>query len=673
MTFVPSDAASPPKRLRGLAAALLVGVAIAALIGCGGSSPPPPPELTLLAGTLDAGGAGFADGVGDAARFDRPESVAIDAQGRIVVGDTSNFAIRRIDGNGRVTTLVADTRIGVGNERFDLLGPVAVAADGEVLFVAYRPNVGDSAVPNPRWVVRSVAADGRVRTKIDPHAPGSGADPTWLVAGAIAAAADGRVFISDGVGCAIRVWEPASGLRTFAVANEKPDGQPCVGVETLRFGPGPIAVDKAGNVYYSINESIVRIAANGERSRRPAPLLMVLSTIAADDDGNIYAPSTNRVMRIAPDGVVSNVAGSTTSGVDDGAAGQARFASPRAVARAADGRLYVADWLNHSIREIDTAGLVRTVAGRPEQSVWRDGVGAQARFGADVRLAPAADGGVYFSDGRHSVVRRVTADGVVRTVAGQPDSYGNGNGPAGISRLSSPGSLLVESDGSLLVSEALWLRRVKTDGSIEAAGSPPASSGLIDAIAAAPDGSLLMATSNTQFSANGGIELSWFDIFRRDSKGGDINVLSSQRPGLPPPEGIEGLRGVAASRSGRIFFTYGHAVWELTSGQQVAVVAGAARSVGSTDGIGSGARFNNPQGLAIDERGRLYVADSGNHTVRRIDSDGKVSTLVGVAGMAGLKTGALPAGLDAPHDVAVTSRGLVIASQLALMRLPLVD
>ena len=129
-------------------------------------------------------------------------------------------------------------------------------------------------------------------------------------------------------------------------------------------------------------------------------------------------------------------------------------------------------------------------------------------------------------------------------------------------------------------------------------------------------------------------------------------------------------RGVAVDGSGNIYVadTDNHIIRKITSGGVVTTFAGTAGSPGRTDGSGAAARFNYPNGLAVDVNGDVYVADTLNHTVRRITSDGVVSTLVGQAGHGTFTPGDLPATVNAPTSVAVMGGKVHIASRNAVLK-----
>jgi len=102
---------------------------------------------------------------------------------------------------------------------------------------------------------------------------------------------------------------------------------------------------------------------------------------------------------------------------------------------------------------------------------------------------------------------------------------------------------------------------------------------------------------------------------------------------------------------------------KVTAAGVVTTLAGSAGQHGSADGTGSAARFNSPDGVTVDPAGYLYVADSGNHTIRKVTPTGSVSTLAGSAGQPGSADGiGAAARLFEPHGVAVDSAGNVYAA-----------
>ena len=336
-------------------ATLAAGLAMVLCVACGGGSTAPGGAGSVGAGTLNppvnagslylfAGNpvdGGIVDGSGEAARFIGPSALAIDAGGILYLAATC--AIRK-------------------------LTPAGVAS----LFAGSYSNCGSldgSAFPS---------------------------------ASAIAAAADGRLFITSGRNV-IEV-SPAGATRTLAV------------LEPGNLGGG-IAVDAAGNL----------IVATGIGTRRIAPSgASTLLEGAGSTDGGAGTPATAR----------------------------------RGVAVDAAGTVYIAA-LDNTIVRIDAAGNRSVLAGTPNTSGTADGSGAAARFGKLVALALDAQGNLYAADaGADSqLIRKITPTGVVSTVAGKPDvaALQTGALPGGLAPL---GGLVLDGKGSLYASSGNAIVRI---------------------------------------------------------------------------------------------------------------------------------------------------------------------------------------------------------------------
>src|SRR5215212_8940786 len=99
--------------------------------------------------------------------------------------------------------------------------------------------------------------------------------------------------------------------------------------------------------------------------------------------------------------------------------------------------------------------------------------------------------------------------------------------------------------------------------------------------------------------------------------------------------------GVAMDASGNLFVadTYNNTIRKVTSEGVVTTVAGSAGLVGSADGTNGAARFSSPRGVAVDSAGNLYVADTDNNTIRKVSAGGVVTTLAGSPGQVGSADG----------------------------------
>lgn len=183
------------------------------------------------------------------------------------------------------------------------------------------------------------------------------------------------------------------------------------------------------------------------------------SAVAMDCDGSVLvAGGGDRCIRkVAPDGTVSTLAGSLDeAGSTDGPSHLARFNRPEGVAVDVEGSLLVADTNNHSIRKIARDGVVSTLAGSAEgESSHADGAGDAARFRNPFAVAVDVDGTIVVADGGNNCIRKVTADGVVSTLAGPTDrSRGSADGPANsTARFDDPQDVAIDENGNVLVAD----------------------------------------------------------------------------------------------------------------------------------------------------------------------------------------------------------------------------
>ncbi len=255
--------------------------------------------------------------------------------------------------------------------------------------------------------------------------------------------------------------------------------------------PGGVSVDSSGNVYvadYRNNRIrkissagvVTTLAGSGEAGSQDgqgasASFNLPLG-VAADGSGNVYvADQDNSLIRkITPTGTVSTLAGSGFRGHNDGAGPEAMFYYPSAVALDASGNVYVADSLNNAIRKVTPAGVVTTLAGSSRGNL--DGTGSQAQFSEPRGVAVDRTGqNVYVADSGNHSIRRVTADGVVTTIAGS-GTAGDQDGTGSLSSFNSPRGLAVDGSGNIYVAdnENHRVRKVTPAGTVTTiAGAAP--------------------------------------------------------------------------------------------------------------------------------------------------------------------------------------------------------
>src|SRR5207244_2575432 len=137
----------------------------------------------------------------------------------------------------------------------------------------------------------------------------------------------------------------------------------------------------------------------------------------------------------------------------DGVAAEARFYQPTEVARDASGNLYVADAANNLIRKITPTGVVSTLAGQPLLGNFADGAGRTARFSFPQGVAVDANGSVYVADTNNNVIRKITPDGNVSTLAGQAGVTGSADGTGSAALFSRPQGVAVGPAGDVFVAD----------------------------------------------------------------------------------------------------------------------------------------------------------------------------------------------------------------------------
>ena len=212
-------------------------------------------------------------------------------------------------------------------------------------------------------------------------------------------------------------------------------------------------------------------AAGSGGATRSAARFSAPAGVAVDGAGSIYVADTGNstIRKITPAGAVSTLAGSAgLTGSANGAGAAARFKYPGGVAADAAGNVYVADTGNSIIRQITAAGMVSTLAGSPGNPGSADGTGSAARFSSPQGVAVDGAGNVYVADTGNSTIRKITSTGRVTTLAGSPGNTGNADGAGSAAQFNSPAGVAVDSAGRVYVTDAgsECVRRVSSNGQV---------------------------------------------------------------------------------------------------------------------------------------------------------------------------------------------------------------
>jgi serine/threonine protein kinase/sugar lactone lactonase YvrE len=320
-------------------------------------------------------------------------------------------------------------------------------------------------------------------------------------------------------------------------------------------------------------------------------------------------PATNTFPPLAQTGLqVTTLAGRPgQGGYGDGPGDEAQFHLPNNLAVDRAGNVFVADTANNVIRKITPEGVVSTLAGQTGNHGSTDGSGGEARFWAPFGIAVDGAGNILVADTANNTIRKITPSGVVNTLAGLAGHPGSTDGAGSKARFRNPWSVAVDSHGNVIVADMSndTVRRITPTGDVTTLAGQAGMSG-------STDGFAIDARFNDPFAVT-----------------------------------VDGEDNIYISDSGN------NTIRKLTPAGTVVTLAGLASYAGNTDGSAQGARFWNPQGLAVDQTGNIYVADNGNNAVRKITSMGVVTTLPELA--ATNRTNSVA--LNSPGGVAVDSAG----------------
>jgi hypothetical protein len=329
------------------------------------------------------------------------------------------------------------------------------------------------------------------------------------------------------------------------------------------------------------------------------------------------ATSTAASLTVSKVGVTTYAGWPGSSGSADGTGRAARFSIAGGLRVDNKGNVYVSDSSNYTIRKVSSAGVVTTVAGTPGKLGSTDGPIATALFAGVGGVAIDSLGNLYVADTGNYTVRKVTPAGIVSTLAGVAGVRGEVDGTGSAARLFDPQNLAVDGAGNIYVSDGMGdvIRMITQAGVVTTLAGTPGTAGSADGT-----GSAAMFNDPTGINVDGA---------------GNVYVAD-----------------------------YGNdTVRKIAPGGVVTTIAGSPLTVGGADGTGSAASFNGPAGLGVDSSGNIYVADSGNDTIRMINPAGFVTTVAGQGGDADSVDGlATNARFNSPGDVSVDNSGVAFVA-----------
>ena len=329
-----------------------------------------------------------------------------------------------------------------------------------------------AALPAAGTSMTQVAITNFAGTTDNGNADGAGDAARFDFPYALAVDGAGNLYVADSNNQTIRKITTAGIVSTVAGSAGVFGSNDGKGVAAQFSSPQGVAVDKTGNLYVTDtnNQTVRKISpagvvttlagtagntgsadGNGGDAQFDLP-----SGIAVDGSGNVYVADSNNqtIRKITPDGMVTTLAGSAgIHGSSDGKGSAARFSSPQGVAVDGAGNIFVADTNNQTIRKISATGEVTTLAGAAGVLGSTDGTGMAARFNYPFSLAVDGTGNVFVADVWNSTIRKITATGVVTTLAGCAKLFGSTNGTGEIARFSGPRAVAVDGEGNIFVSD----------------------------------------------------------------------------------------------------------------------------------------------------------------------------------------------------------------------------
>ena len=413
-------------------------------------------------------------GVATVAGLTNPQDIAIGPSGSLLIADTGNATIRKVDSTGVITTISGNGNVGISGDdvatTLAMVAPFGVAVDstGNVYVAEYGSNR-----------IRKIDTSGKITTAVGDGNQGFAGDggapnkvemslPTSVVVDS-----SGNLYFADSLNNRIRKLAGGN-VSTFAgngAFSRSGDGNAATAAQLNT--PLGVAVntanlyiaDTANNTVRSVASGVISNVAgtgaagsSGDGNAATGAQLNGPQGLAVDSAGNLYIADTqnNRVRKVA-NGVITTFAGSGTAGFggDGGPAGSAQLNAPFGVAVDAAGNLYIAEFSNNRVRKVSTNGNIGTLAGNGVSGFSGDGLQAtSAQLNGPQGVAVDSAGNVYIADTANNRVRKVAANGVITTVAGNGAAGFSGDGNSAVNaQVGNPTAVATDSVGNVYIAD----------------------------------------------------------------------------------------------------------------------------------------------------------------------------------------------------------------------------
>lgn len=614
-------------------------------------------------------------------------STAVDSSGNVYIADSADQYVFKVTPGGTLSIFAGNGVAGITGDG----GPATSASLNNPLRVAFGP--AGTVYITEQFNVRAVSPAGVISTFAGNGTSGFSGDGGPATNAALdaphgVAVNSGMVYIADSLNNRIR--KVAGGIiSTFAgtgVAGYSGDSGPATSAQLN--GPDGLAFDAAGNLYIAdANNSVIRkvaldgtittVAGNGAPGfsgdgglATNASLNYALS-VALDTAGNLYIvdQGNNRVREVVG-GTITTIAGNgfADSLGDGGPALSASLARPFSIAVDSTGKIYVAELNSARVRLIN-AGIISTFAGNGQYYFTGDGGPAvDAALGYVNAVATDSQSKVYIS--AQNRIRKISS-GVILTVAGSNRGLGNAGdgGLATNATLDYPQGMGLDPAGNLFIADT-FNQRIREVTAADSVINTVV--GYNNAGCFGDGGLATSATVNIPYTVvadSGGnyfIADSGSNAVRKVDAGGFISTYAGQcfnagfgGDGGPATSALLSFpTGLALDSASNLYIAdqNNRRIRKVTPQGIITTVAGNGTAGYSGDGGPPlSASLNNPQGVAVDANGEIFIADTGNNAIRKVLPQGLISTIAGTGqpGFSGDGGPAQSAALKGPTTVAI--------------------